>query len=35
MGTSEIYRAVEKIEEVQDSLVVDVHRPGGEAFMPL
>jgi acetoacetyl-CoA synthetase len=35
MGTSEIYRAVEKIEEVQDSLVIDVHRQGGEAFMPL
>jgi acetoacetyl-CoA synthetase len=24
MGTSEIYRAVEKVEEVQDSLVIDV-----------
>jgi acetoacetyl-CoA synthetase len=35
MGTSEIYSAVESVEEVTDSLVVDIHRPGGEAFMPL
>jgi acetoacetyl-CoA synthetase len=35
MGTSEIYSAVESVEEVQDSLVVDIHKPGGEAFMPL
>jgi acetoacetyl-CoA synthetase len=37
MGTSEIYSAVEKVEEVQDSLVVDVLRggAGGSSFMPL
>ena len=35
MGTSEIYSAVEKVEEVQDSLVIDIHRPDGSAFMPL
>jgi acetoacetyl-CoA synthetase len=35
MGTSEIYSAVESVEEVQDSLVVDIHKPSGEAFMPL
>jgi acetoacetyl-CoA synthetase len=35
MGTSEIYSAVEKVEEVQDSLVVDLHKPNGDAFMPL
>jgi acetoacetyl-CoA synthetase len=35
MGTSEIYSAVESVEEVTDSVVVDIHRPGGEAFMPL
>ena len=35
MGTSEIYSAVEGVEEVADSLVVDVQRPGGESFMPL
>jgi acetoacetyl-CoA synthetase len=35
MGTSEIYSAVEKVDEVQDSLVVDVPREGGNSFMPL
>jgi acetoacetyl-CoA synthetase len=35
MGTSEIYSAVEKVEEVADSLVVDVLRSGGDSFMPL
>ena len=35
MGTAEIYSAVEKVEEVADSLVVDVPRAGGTSFMPL
>jgi acetoacetyl-CoA synthetase len=35
MGTSEIYSAVEKVDEVADSLVVDVPREGGNSFMPL
>jgi acetoacetyl-CoA synthetase len=35
MGTSEIYSAVDKIEEVADSLVVDIPREGGSSFMPL
>ena len=35
MGTSEIYSAVDKVEEVSDSLVVDVPRDGGSSFMPL
>ena len=35
MGTSEIYSAVDKVEEVADSLVVDVPRDGGNSFMPL
>jgi len=35
MGTSEIYSAVEKVEEVADSLVVDIPKPGGNSFMPL
>jgi acetoacetyl-CoA synthetase len=35
MGTSEIYSAVEKVDEVQDSLVVDVPREGGNSYMPL
>src|ERR671916_692300 len=35
MGTSEIYSAVEGVEEVEDSLVVDIPRGGGDSFMPL
>ncbi len=35
MGTSEIYSAVEGVEEISDSLVIDVHRPNGDSFMPL
>ncbi len=35
MGTSEIYSAVDKVDEVADSLVVDVPREGGNSFMPL
>ena len=35
MGSSEIYRAVEALPEVTDSLVVDLERPDGQAFMPL
>jgi acetoacetyl-CoA synthetase len=35
MGTSEIYRAVESIPEVLDSLVVDLEGLGGASYMPL
>ncbi|MBA3425742.1 MAG: acetoacetate--CoA ligase [Rubrobacter sp.] len=35
MGTAEIYSAVEKVEEVADSLVVDIPRSSGNSFMPL
>ena len=35
MGTSEIYRAVSAVEEVLDSLVVDVPKPGTEGWMLL
>jgi acetoacetyl-CoA synthetase len=35
MGTAEIYSAVNRVEEVADSLVIDVSRPGGDSFMPL
>jgi acetoacetyl-CoA synthetase len=35
MGTAEIYRAVDRVEEVQDSLVVDIQKPNGDPFMPL
>jgi acetoacetyl-CoA synthetase len=35
MGTSEIYRAVLSVDQVQDALVVDVPREGDENWMPL
>ncbi len=35
MGSSEIYRAVEALDEVVDSLVVDLEFLGRESFMPL
>ncbi|MDQ4063079.1 MAG: acetoacetate--CoA ligase, partial [Actinomycetota bacterium] len=35
MGTSEIYRAVDKVEEVRDSLVVVIQKSNGDAYMPL
>ncbi len=35
MGTSEIYSAVEGVPEVLDSLVLDIQRADGEAWMPL
>ena len=35
MGTSEIYRVVEELPEVFDSLVVDLEYLGRESFMPL
>ncbi|CAA9446275.1 MAG: Acetoacetyl-CoA synthetase [uncultured Rubrobacteraceae bacterium] len=35
MGTAEIYSAVEKVEEVADSLVIDIQKRDGSAYMPL
>jgi acetoacetyl-CoA synthetase len=35
IGTSEIYRAVEAVPEVADSLVIDLEGTGGAAWMPL
>ena len=35
MGTSELYRAVEALPEVLDSLVVDLEYLGRDSFMPL
>ncbi|WP_116136211.1 acetoacetate--CoA ligase [Trinickia diaoshuihuensis] len=35
MGTSELYRAVEDLPEVLDSLVVDLEYLGRESYMPL
>ncbi len=35
IGTAEIYRALAQIEEVEDSLVVNLDLPDGKFFMPL
>jgi len=35
MGSSEIYRVVEALPEVLDSLIVGVEFPGGKYYMPL
>lgn len=35
IGTSEIYKAVESIESVEDSLIVCIEQPDGNFFMPL
>ena len=35
IGTAEIYRAVEQVAEIADSLVVCCELPGGHFFMPL
>ena len=35
IGTSEVYRAVDKVEAVADSLIVSLELPGGEYYMPL
>jgi len=35
IGTSEIYRSVEKLLEIQDSLIVDLPQADGTSFMPL
>lgn len=35
LGTSELYRVIEAIPGVQDSLVVDLVLPTGDAYMPL
>jgi acetoacetyl-CoA synthetase len=35
LGSSEIYRAVEALEEVVDSLVIDLEFLGRDSFMPL
>jgi acetoacetyl-CoA synthetase len=35
MGSSEIYRVVEDMPEILDSLVVGIERPGGNYYMPL
>lgn len=35
IGTSEIYRAVDKVSEVKDSLIICIEKSGGEFWMPL
>lgn len=35
IGTSEVYRAIDTVAEVQDSLVVCLEKQGGEFWMPL
>ncbi len=35
IGTAELYRTVEKLPEIADSLVVCIELPGGEFFMPM
>jgi acetoacetyl-CoA synthetase len=35
IGTAEVYRAVEALPEIADSLVVCIELPGGKFFMPL
>lgn len=35
IGTSEIYRAVDKVSEIKDSLIVCIEKSGGEFWMPL
>lgn len=35
IGTSEIYRAVDKIPEIEDSLIVDIPSPSGDSHTPL
>ncbi len=35
IGTAEIYRAVDKLPEIADSLIVNLEREGGNDYMPL
>ncbi|HEX7015854.1 MAG TPA: acetoacetate--CoA ligase [Cyclobacteriaceae bacterium] len=35
IGTSEVYRAVDTVDGIRDSLVVCIEKPGGEFWMPL
>lgn len=35
IGTAEIYRAIDKIPEIRDSLIVNLERPDGSDWMPL
>lgn len=35
IGTSEIYRSVEQLPEIRDSLIINIEKADGESFMPL
>ena len=35
IGTSEIYSAVDQVEEISDSLIICIEKEGGEFYMPL
>jgi acetoacetyl-CoA synthetase len=35
IGTAEVYRSLQKVAEVEDSLIVNLDLPGGHFFMPL
>jgi acetoacetyl-CoA synthetase len=35
IGTSEIYRAIDKVPEVKDSIILCIEKDGGEFYMPL
>lgn len=35
IGTAEIYRTIEGLEEIEDSIIVNLDLPGGNFFMPL
>lgn len=35
IGTAEIYRTIESMDEVEDSLIINLDLPGGKFFMPL
>jgi len=35
IGTSEVYRAVDKVTEVQDSMIICIESEGGKFYMPL
>ncbi len=35
IGTAEIYRAIDKIPQVKDSLIVNIEMPNGDHYMPL
>jgi acetoacetyl-CoA synthetase len=35
IGTSEIYRSVESISEVKDSLIINIEKEDGDSYMPL